>query len=47
MLDERRLRALQNVYIHQARILRAFNKKVTLRDLQEGSLVLKETRVPI
>jgi len=42
MINERRLRALHNVKIYQARISRAFNKKVKPRNLQEGNLVLKE-----
>ena len=33
MVDERRLRALHNVQIYQARFSRAFDKKAKLRDL--------------
>ena len=42
MLDERRLKALHNVQLYKARISRAFNKRVKVRDLQEGSLVPKK-----
>ena len=33
MPDERKLRVLHNVQIYQTQILKAFNKKVKLRDL--------------
>ncbi|XP_074297066.1 uncharacterized protein LOC141627742 [Silene latifolia] len=44
LLDERRLRALHNVQTYQARIRRAFNKKVKPRNIKEGDLVLKYVR---
>ena len=44
LLDERRLRALHNVQTYQARIKRAFNKRVKSRNIKEGDLVLKSVR---
>lgn len=48
-LDEKRLRALCHVgdLVHERRIARAFNKKVKLRDLKVGDLVLKEVRLHV
>ncbi|KAM2779130.1 hypothetical protein COP1_014437 [Malus domestica] len=39
-LDERRLEAQQNLEYYQARLSRAFNKKVCPRSFQTGDLVL-------
>ncbi|XP_077244859.1 uncharacterized protein LOC143884896 isoform X2 [Tasmannia lanceolata] len=47
VLDEKRLKALYHVQGYQRRIARAFNKKVKIRDLEEGNLVLKENRAPM
>ena len=47
IIYERRLRALHSIQIYQARISRAFNRKVKPRDLQEHDLALKEIRAPI
>ncbi|KAL9224714.1 hypothetical protein vseg_000724 [Gypsophila vaccaria] len=47
MLDERRLNALSTVQMYQARIQRAFNKKVKTRNIKVGDLVLKSVRAPL
>ena len=47
MVNERSLRILCNVQIYQARIPRAFNKKLKVRDLQEVDLALKKIRALI
>jgi len=47
MMDERRLQAFHNVQIYQARSSRAINRKVRLRDLQKGDMVLKEIKALI
>src|SRR6202044_179404 len=39
-LDEKRLRAQQHIEMYQARISRAFNKKVRHQSFKEGNLVL-------
>ena len=39
-LDEKRLQAQQHIELYQARILKAFNKKVKKRAFQKGDLVL-------
>ncbi|XP_077230141.1 uncharacterized protein LOC143863343 [Tasmannia lanceolata] len=46
MLDEKRLKALYHTQGYQRRIARAFNKKVKIRELEEGDLVLKANRAP-
>ncbi|XP_077249433.1 uncharacterized protein LOC143888975 [Tasmannia lanceolata] len=46
MIDEKRLKALYHVQGYQRRIERAFNKKVRVRDLKKGDLVLKSFRAP-
>ncbi|XP_077239679.1 uncharacterized protein LOC143880569 [Tasmannia lanceolata] len=46
MIDEKRLRALYHIQGYQRRIERAFNKKVRVRDLKSGDLVLKSYRAP-
>ncbi|XP_077240233.1 uncharacterized protein LOC143880804 [Tasmannia lanceolata] len=47
MIDEKRLRALYHIQGYQRRIERAFNKKVRVRDLKPGDLVLKSYRAPV
>ncbi|XP_077226343.1 uncharacterized protein LOC143859575 [Tasmannia lanceolata] len=47
MIDEKRLRALYHIQGYQRRIERAFNKKVKVRDLKPGDLVLKSYRAPV
>ena len=42
MLDEKRLEAQQHIEFYQARISRAFDKKVRQRSFKEGDLVLTE-----
>ena len=44
MVDEKRARAQYLAQGYQKRIARAFNKKVKLRNLKEGDLVLKVLR---
>jgi hypothetical protein len=39
-LDEKQLQAQQRIELYQARISRAFNKKVKQRVIQKGDLVL-------
>jgi len=39
-LDEKRLQAQQHIELYQARISKAFNKKVKQRIFQKGDLVL-------
>ncbi|XP_077249109.1 uncharacterized protein LOC143888539 [Tasmannia lanceolata] len=46
MIDEKRLKALYHVQGYQRRVERAFNKKVRVRDLKKGDLVLKSFRAP-
>ncbi|XP_077211919.1 uncharacterized protein LOC143847117 [Tasmannia lanceolata] len=46
MIDEKRLKALYHVQGYQRRVERAFNKKVRVRDLKKGDLVLKPFRAP-
>ena len=43
-IDEKRMWALYLMQCYQKRIARAFNKKVKLRNLKVGDLVLKELR---
>jgi len=43
-LDERRLQAQQHIKLYQARISKAFNKKVKKRVFQKGDLVLAARR---
>jgi hypothetical protein len=38
--EEKRLRALQNLEAYQARMTRAFNKRLKRRSFKEGDLVL-------
>ncbi|XP_077232165.1 uncharacterized protein LOC143866918 [Tasmannia lanceolata] len=47
MIDEKRLKALYHVLGYQRRVERAFNKKVRVRDLKKGDLVLKSFRAPV
>ncbi|XP_077215936.1 uncharacterized protein LOC143850590 [Tasmannia lanceolata] len=47
MIDEKRLKALYHVQGYQRRIEKAFNKKVRIRDLQKGDLVLKTFRASV
>ncbi|XP_077210977.1 uncharacterized protein LOC143846427 [Tasmannia lanceolata] len=47
MIDEKRLKALYHVQGYQRRIEKAFNKKVRIRDVQKGDLVLKTFRAPV
>ncbi|XP_077228573.1 uncharacterized protein LOC143861546 [Tasmannia lanceolata] len=47
MIDEKRLKALYHVQGYQRRVERAFNKKVRVRDLKKGDLVLKSFRAPV
>ena len=46
-LDEKRLEAQQRLEYYQARLCRAFNKKVRPRSFQEGDLVLAVRRLII
>ena len=43
-LDEKRLQAQQHIELYQARISKAFNKKVKQRVFQKGDLVLAVRR---
>jgi len=43
-LDEKRLQAQQHIELYQARISKAFNKKVKKRVFQKGALVLTVRR---
>ena len=43
-LDEKRLQAQQHIKLYQARISKAFNKKVKQRVFQKGDLVLTVRR---
>ena len=43
-LDEKRMDALFHTQIYQRRIARAFNKKVKLRKIKDGDMVLKQSR---
>ena len=43
-LDDRRLQAQQQIELYQARITRAFNKKVKVRTFKKGDLVLAVRR---
>ena len=47
MMDEKRLKAQYHIQGYQKRLRKAFNKKVRVRDLKIGDLVLKEIRAPI
>ncbi|KAK9682793.1 hypothetical protein RND81_10G096700 [Saponaria officinalis] len=47
LLDERRLNSLSTVQMYQARLQRAFNKKVKSRNIKVGDLVLKSVRAPL
>ncbi|XP_077222030.1 uncharacterized protein LOC143855863 [Tasmannia lanceolata] len=47
MIDEKRLKALYHVQGYQRRVERAFNKKVRVRELKKGDLVLKSFRAPV
>ena len=44
MMDEKRLKALYHIQGCQRRLRKAFDKKVRVRDLKLGDLVLKEIR---
>ena len=44
MLDEKRLNAFYHIQGYQRRLRKAFDKKVRIRDLNLGDLVLKEFR---
>ena len=43
-LDEKRLQAQQHIELYQARISKAFNKKVKQRVFQKGDLILAVRR---
>ena len=43
-LDDKRLQAQQQIELYQARITRAFNKKVKVRTFKKGDLVLTVRR---
>ena len=43
-LDDKRLKAQQQIELYQARITRAFNKKVKERTFKKGDLVLAVRR---
>ncbi|XP_077232251.1 uncharacterized protein LOC143867739 [Tasmannia lanceolata] len=47
MIDEKRLKALYHVQGYQRRVEKVFNKKVRVRDLKKGDLVLKSFRALI
>ncbi|XP_077242700.1 uncharacterized protein LOC143883237 [Tasmannia lanceolata] len=47
MIDGKRLKAMYHVQGYQRRVERAFNKKVRVRDLKKGDLVLKSFRAPV
>ena len=47
LIDENRLSTLNYIRGYQRRIAHAFNKKVCLRKLVEGDLMLKELRAPV
>lgn len=47
LFNERRLRALYHIQGYQWRIALAFNKKVEPRDLEEGTMVIKEVQAPV
>ncbi|KAK5817556.1 hypothetical protein PVK06_022480 [Gossypium arboreum] len=42
LIEEKRLRAIHHGQMYQKRIMRAYNKKVRLREFHEGDLVLKK-----
>ena len=44
MIDKKRIRVQYHAQGYQKRIVRAFNKRVRLRNLKEGDLVLKVLR---
>ena len=41
LLDEKRLKAMYHIQLYQKRIARAYNKKIKLRKIKKGDLVLK------
>jgi len=43
-LNEKRLQAQQRIELYQARISKAFNKKVKERDIQKGDLIFAVRR---
>ena len=43
-LDDKRLQAQQQIELYQARIIKAFNKKVKVRTFKKGDLVLAVRR---
>ncbi|KAL9226186.1 hypothetical protein vseg_002027 [Gypsophila vaccaria] len=47
LLDESHLNSLSTVQMYQARLQRAFNKKVKSRKIKVGDLVLKSVRAPL
>ncbi|XP_077248885.1 uncharacterized protein LOC143888377 [Tasmannia lanceolata] len=47
MMDEKRLKAAYHVQGYQRRLERAFNKKVRIRELREGDMVLRECQASI
>ena len=47
LLDEKRLKVLSHVQVYQKRIERHFNKRVKLRNIKEGDLVLMTLRKTI
>ncbi|XP_077237293.1 uncharacterized protein LOC143878964 [Tasmannia lanceolata] len=47
MMDEKMLKAAYHVQGYQRRLERAFNKKIRIRELREGDMVLRKCRAPI
>ncbi|XP_043692979.1 uncharacterized protein LOC122643422 [Telopea speciosissima] len=47
LLDERRMKAMDNLKKYQQRMARAFSKEVRPRSIEVGDLVLREQRAPI
>ena len=47
MLDERQVNSLSTVQMYQARLQRAFNKRVKPRNIKTGDVVLKSVRAPV
>lgn len=45
--EEQRMKALHHTQGYQRRIAKAFHKKVKIRHVQQGDLVLKENRAPL
>lgn len=47
LIEEQRMKALHHTQGYQRRIAKAFHKKVKIRHVQQGDLVLKENRAPL